>query len=358
MEGALPQTWPNAAELLTGSTLDGGWKVVELLPRRPGATGGNFSVGYRVEHPDGRQGFCKALDYASALSRPNTPEALHLATEEYIFERDLHRKCEERRMSRILTALDDGQTFVPNCPIGQVDYIIFELAQYDVRRALDVEADLEATLRLRALHNVAAGLRQLHQAHIAHQDVKPSNVLILRNGLGERSSKLGDLGRATDAGRPALHDVYAIAGDRQYAPPEQLYGAVPVEFGPRRLACDIYQLGGLTTFMFTGATMNSLLSAELHPSHSWLAWSGTYSEVLPYVRDAFGRILEKIRASIGSAVAGDVTDLIRHLCEPEPTCRGYAVSKIGGGNPYALQKVVSRFDLLARRASKGSLVSV
>jgi eukaryotic-like serine/threonine-protein kinase len=348
--GTLSEVGPNAAELLVGSTLEGGWQVTERLPRRLGATGGNFSVGYRVEHPDGRRGFCKALDYAQALRQPDTPEALRRATEEYIFERDLHRKCEEYRMTRILAALDDGQTVVPDCPIGRVDYIIFELAECDVRRELDIEADLEATLRLRFLHNVAVALRQLHQHNIAHQDIKPSNVLVLRSRDGQRSSKLGDLGRATDASRPAMHDVYDIAGDRNYAPPEQLYGAIPIEFGPRRLACDVYQLGSLATFMFVGATMNSLLSAELYPGHSWRAWAGTYEEVLPYVQDAFGKVIEKVRITITPVVADDLTALIRCLCEPDPSRRGHPGNGIT--SPYALQRVVTRLDLLTRRAAK------
>ena len=43
----------SAAYNLEGRMLDGGWKVVRLLVRPLGATGGNFSVGYLVESADG-----------------------------------------------------------------------------------------------------------------------------------------------------------------------------------------------------------------------------------------------------------------------------------------------------------------
>lgn len=351
-EGVLSDSAQSAAEMLVGRNLEGGWQVVERVPDRLGATGGNFSVGYRVEHPDGRLGFCKALDYAAALKEPDVPSALRQATEEYLFERDLHHKCEQYRMSRIVVALDDGEIRIPGFPIEQVSYIIFELAEYDVRHQLDIEADLEATLRLRALHNVAVALRQLHQHGIAHQDVKPSNVLIFNSQQKESFSKLGDLGRATDMSRPALHDMFTIAGDRNYAPPEQLYGMVHPEFGVRRLACDLYQLGSLILFMFTGATMTSLLYSELHPDHNWLTWDGTYDEVLPYVQDAFVNILERVHKVIMPAIADDLVALIECLCEPDPMRRGHPANRNSVVSPYALQRVVTQLDRLARRTAQ------
>jgi serine/threonine protein kinase len=350
---------PNAAEMLVGHTLEGGWRVLERLPSPPGATGSHFSVGYRVEHPDGRRGFCKALNYAEALADPaGTPDALRSLTEEYIFERDLHQKCALYHMSRIVIALDDGRITIPGCPIPQVDYIMFELADCDIRRELTKTPDLDLTLRLRTLHNIAVAVSQLHQRDIAHQDIKPSNILTMTDDNSQRSSKLGDLGRATDANRPALHDICDIAGAPAYAPPEQLYGAIPTEFAPRRLGCDLYQLGSLATFLFTATTVNSLLMAELHPGHSWLRWTGTYEEVLPYVQDAFSNVLESIHAALPEIVADRLTPLIQCLCEPDPLRRGHPVNHRYGGNPYGLQRMVTEFDLLARRAAQTSRTKV
>jgi eukaryotic-like serine/threonine-protein kinase len=345
-----PEAPRSAAELLVGLTLGDGWKVIERFEREAGQTGGNFCVGYRVEHSDGRRGFCKALDYAAVFRMGGDPATLlQRMTESYNFERDVLRKCDEFGMSRIIKILDNGVVEVEGYSIS-VSYIIMEYAQYDIRRELDQQQDLEAALRLRTLHHAATGLRQLHSAQIAHQDLKPSNVLILNPNVRQRSSKLGDLGRATDSRVPGPHDELLVAGDRNYAPPEQLYNATPIEFGPRRIACDLYHLGSLATFMFTSLSMNGLLALELHPSHLWTSWSGTYAEVLPYVRDAFGRALARFHASCPDALAERLRVVVSYLCEPDPYRRGHPVEG-NSTRPYGLQRIVSELDLLAVRAA-------
>jgi serine/threonine protein kinase len=232
-----------------------------------------------------------------------------------------------------------------------VSYMIFEYAQYDIRRELDEEKDLEAALRLRTLHHISTGLMQLHKIRVAHQDLKPSNVLVLDSRADRRSSKLGDLGRATDSQIPAPHDDYPIAGDPSYAPPEQLYNAVPVEFGPRRLACDLYHFGSLVTFMFTSVPMNGLLAMQLHQSHRPTIWTGTYGEVLPYVRDAFGRSLTILHDACPPPIADRVTKLVSYLCDPDPLLRGHPQERSNPNNQYGLQRIVSELDLLAIRAA-------
>jgi hypothetical protein len=46
---------PSAASMLLGKVLDGGWTVKSMVVPLNGSTGGHFSVGYLVEHADGRQ---------------------------------------------------------------------------------------------------------------------------------------------------------------------------------------------------------------------------------------------------------------------------------------------------------------
>ena len=55
----MTSTGTRPALSLSGLTLDGGWTVVELMHRPPTATGGHFSVGYRVRHQDGREAYLK-----------------------------------------------------------------------------------------------------------------------------------------------------------------------------------------------------------------------------------------------------------------------------------------------------------
>ena len=96
------------AEMLDGLTLDRGWRVVGRIAPAAAATGGNFSIGYVVQNLDGRRGFCKALNFAEAMFAPDPVAVLQQLTESYMFERDLMQKCQERRMSRVVLAIDDG----------------------------------------------------------------------------------------------------------------------------------------------------------------------------------------------------------------------------------------------------------
>lgn len=343
----------NAADALDGATLPGGWLVTGRVDREAGDTGGNFSINYWVRKSDGTRGFCKVLNYhwiMTALMRGADPvEALAAATSTYTFERDLARQCAD--LSKVLTAIDDGSFQIEGYAQPLVSYIIFEVADRDIRRLLNSADRLDVAVRLRCIHNLAAGIRQLHGRGIAHQDVKPSNTLVFAPDLdGRRLTKVGDLGRATSESQPMVHDELPIAGDPTYAPIEALYGEIPSGFGARRFACDLYQLGSMVSFVFTGATMNALLKTELHPSHLWSNWGGTYYDVLPYVRDAFGRAVDCIRSSAPADISARVATLVAQLCEPDVTQRGHTRTLAGGGSSYSLDRIVTELDLLSRRA--------
>ncbi len=347
----------NAAEDLVGVRLAEGWTVISRVPDRPGATGGHFSIAYMAQHDDGREGFCKVLNYQMAFASGDPVAALKGMVDAYTFERDLLRQCGDERLSRVVLSVGDGQFARPGYAIPTVSYMIFEIAEGDIRKAMDLNPGVELASKLRWLHHSATGLWQLHQRGVAHQDVKPSNVLVFgADEQGEVSGKIGDLGRATDPRRPMWHDGLPIAADSTYAPPEQLYGATPTEFGPRRLACDVYQLGSVACFVLAGAPMNGLLKLELYPTHNWDNWAGTYAEVLPYVRDAFGRAAARVEAALGGGeLATRIGALVRDLCDPDPAQRGHRVTRTRPGSPYDLERVVTEFDLLSKRARLAAL---
>lgn len=340
----------NAAADLVGKVLPGGWRVERQLDRRQDDTGGNFSINYWVVKDSGTKGFCKVLNYEWLMNSLGDPvAALREATSIFEFERDLARQCSG--LSKVVTAIDDGSVMMDEYRYGLISYIIFEVADRDIRRLLNTSDLLDAAVRLRAIHNLATGIRQLHALRIAHQDVKPSNTLVFSpDEFGTRSTKVGDLGRATAPGRPMSHDQLSVAGDRTYAPPEALYGEVPSDFGPRRLACDLYQLGSMVSFIFTGSAFNALLKLELHPIYYWGEWRGSYREVMPYVRDAFGRASQRVAAEAPPEVSDRVLRLVRMLCEPDPYRRGHPRSVKQPGNQYALERIVTELDLLVRGA--------
>ena len=337
------------AQQLHGMTLDGGWKVVEVVQASAQGTGGNFSQGYIVENSGGKRAFLKALDYSRALRAPDPPTALKALIDAYIFERDVLHRCRDKRLDHVVLAIADGTVRVSGEP---VQYLILELAEGDVRSQADKAARFDTAWILRALHHVAVGSSQSHREGMAHQDVKPSNILAFDGG---KTSKLGDLGRAAYQGHTPPHEILNIAGDPAYAPPELLYRYVDPDWNRRRLGCDAYLLGSMVVFFFTGVGMTALLRKELHPSHAWDRWAGDFDSVLPYVRDAFERATALVRQQVPDELKDEIILTIRELCEPDVRLRGHPRSRAQRGNQFSLERYVSRFDLLARRAELGLL---
>ena len=232
---------------LHGVELPGGW-TADLELSGSSQTGGNFSYGYRVTHTDGRKAFLKALDYSKAFRDDDPPAALQALTAAYLFERTILQTCKTRRMDRVVQSIDFGNVVVDHTDLGRVDYLIMEIAEGDVRTFLSASDKIELAWKLRALHHIATGLHQLHGANIAHQDVKPSNVLVFEATV----SKIADLGSASQKGSVCPRDDRAFAGDPAYAPPELLYGHRDPDWTTRRFGCDAYLLGSMVVFMFTG----------------------------------------------------------------------------------------------------------
>jgi eukaryotic-like serine/threonine-protein kinase len=107
-------------------------------------------------------------------------------------------------------------------------------------------------------------------------------------------------------------------------------------------------------FFFTGLSATALLMEELAFDHRWLQWRGTFDEVLPYLRDAFGRVIETFANQFKNEdLKKQLTDIARELCDPDPALRGDPTNRARGSNPFSLERYVTKFDLLSRRAAAG-----
>jgi serine/threonine protein kinase len=345
---------------LEGKKLDGGWLVGAPIPVGKSATagtGGNFSLAYHVMGPNGEKAFLKALDYSRAMQSKEVARALQVMTTAFLFECDVLNKCREQRLNRVVYAITSGTITIdePNDK-GVVEYLIFDLADGDLRQHIQRSNQFDIAWRLRSLHNIAAGLKELHTSGIYHQDLKPSNVLI----FNERNSKLADLGRAIYEGHTAAHYRLPLAGDPAYAPPDLAYGAVPSTMQQWRLSCDAYHLGSMVVFFFAGLGMTPLLMKYLDISLQprippfFGQWSGTYEEVMPYVRDAFDRAVIEFSGEVQHPKLREVLSrIVRELCEPEAKLRGHPKHRNVNGNSFSLEKYITEFDLLTHRARVG-----
>lgn len=332
------------ARMLEGKDLEGGWTVVRRLDKKPNATGGHFSTGYEVVNKDGRRGFLKALDYQAAFQASDTARALNALTMGYNFERDLCLKCGRNDLKNVVHAIASGElTANPLEPYSKVSYLIFEMADGDIRSHLDAAETFDAAFLLRTLHHVAVGLNQLHRVNVAHQDLKPSNVLVFKS---DDVSKIADLGRAWSEGMPAPHDAFQVAGDLSYAPPELRFGYVDPDQKRRRFGSDLYHLGSLATFLFTRVHMNGLLLKNLTGMsipHSF----GSYSDALPYYKAAFGQAVEEFSMQTPELVRTDLAAIVSQLCEPDPVQRGHPENR--KTDQFSLERYISWFKYLAHR---------
>jgi serine/threonine protein kinase len=253
-------------------------------------------------------------------------------------------------MDRVVRALASGETWVEMPAGGEVvQYLIFELANADVRKHLAALAEFDMAWALRSIHHIAVGVRQLHTGEIAHQDLKPSNVLVF-NG---RESKIADLGRASLYGKSIAHDEAPFPGDPTYCPPEFLYGHIEPDWIRRRFGSDLYMLGSMIVFFFTNVGMTTLLLDELEEPYRPETWEGTYEEVLPYVHDAMGRVIGRfealVRVDLTDELGRDLSRIVRELCDPLPVRRGHpSLRRLK--NPCDLERYITRFDILARKA--------
>ena len=334
------------ASSLLGVTLDGGWQVTSELSRPEGSSGGRFSHHYIVER-EGQRAFLKALDFSEAFEPGvDTIKFLSDFTSAFEHERDVLIHCKERRFSKVVVAIDHGHVQVPGIEgmNGRVFYLIFELADGDVRCQVDRTNRFDPLWSMQAIKDVCLGLYQVHGAMIAHQDTKPSNVLIFKR----EGFRIADFGRSSRRGRSVWYDNRPIAGDRNYSPPELLYGFTHPDFAARRIGCDLYMLGNLISFMFTGVNVTAALMASLDKQFHWRLWHGTYDQVLPQVNEAFTRVLEALEPQIPEQVRAHIIQIIRELCNPDLSKRGHPKS-IGGYSQYSLERYVSKLDLLYKR---------
>jgi len=104
--------------------------------------------------------------------------------------------------------------------------------------------DLEKVISIGA--QTAKGLQHAFKNRIVHRDVKPSNILLTRNGL----AKLTDFGLAKpmdEAGMSGITAAGVTMGSLNYMSPEHIHDA---KWADQR--SDIYSLGATMYHMLTG----------------------------------------------------------------------------------------------------------
>lgn len=327
---------------LKGKTTPAGWLIGDQVSFAADHTGGYFSDCYYVEK-DGRKAFLKALDIEKF-----DISLIGWLLSAFNYEADLAKLCRDKRLVRISQVIEyDKVERDPTAPpvLRQVPFLIFELADGDIRATVDVSKNVSDQWRFKVLHQTTLALLQLHKEQIAHQDLKPSNVL----RFGDRL-KLGDLGRSSLRGKAAPHDGEAIAGALSYAPFEQRYGYLRSNWLERRLSVDVFHLGCLLIFNFTNTCFPELVIKKLADAHKPGAWGDSYEQVVDHIKAAMIAVLSELSEEFPEAFRKDMIDIVLDLCDPSPITRGRAGIEKSVAGPLWLERYVSKFDILQKRA--------
>jgi hypothetical protein len=106
----------------------------------------------------------------------------------------------------------------------------------------------------------------------------------------------------------------------------------------------------MAVFLFTGVGITPLMYGQLRSEHHWEVWTGSFEDVLPYVRDSWDAVVEDSSETIDLEDEGELVSLVRYLSDPDPLRRGHPANHARNGSRYGPQRFVSRFDFLAARA--------
>lgn len=136
----------------------------------------------------------------------------------------------------IVTVYDVGKS-------GDVAYIAMEFLQgRELRDILNEGKSMPVSQILDIVRQVALGLAYAHEHGIVHRDVKPSNIMVIRDG----HVKITDFGIARMASSTVQTQTGVVLGSPKYMSPEQVLGKSLDQ------RSDIFSLGVMLFEMLTG----------------------------------------------------------------------------------------------------------
>jgi eukaryotic-like serine/threonine-protein kinase len=289
---------------LVGTTI-GSWRVESVV----GA--GGMGVVYRAERADAA---FKRLAALKVIRPGSDSEGI---VRRFQAERETLAALDHPNIARLL---DGGST-----PDGQPYFVMEFVEGVPIDRYCD-EQRLPIARRLRLFEAVCAGVQYAHENLVVHRDLKPDNILVMRDG----TPKLLDFGVAKLAG------VGTTPGDEpgtatwlmtpDFASPEQLGGRAST------IATDIYSLGVLLYVLLAGDQPYRLQSgtpleierelldkALLPPSR--MALDGPRAEAAAAGRDTTPERLAR-------RLAGDLDAIVLRAMGRDPASRYSSVDQI------------------------------
>ena len=183
---------------LTGKTI-GGWTVGNQVASSDKTA--KYALFYEVRN-DGGNAIMKVLNYdkchnGSLDGAHDRASLMARETSAFHFESSLAKECTGNRMGNVIRYIDSGDIELTDYHIKTVSYIIYEMSEGKIGDFLtfssktDFVVDLGMLVeKLKSLHQVTKGVRQLHAKFIAHHNITPQSVEVFE---ANTLSKVGGL---------------------------------------------------------------------------------------------------------------------------------------------------------------------
>ena len=183
-----------------------------------------------------------AVVYKALCHRLNRYDAVKIMRDDMAADEDFRRRfCAESHAVAMLSHPNIVAVYDVSHS-DDIEYIVMELVDgITLRQYMDRKGKLSWQETLHFVRQIARALAHAHERGIIHRDIKPQNIMLLRDG----TVKVGDFGIAALENEIQEQDGQAV-GSVHYMAPEQARGEYP------DVRSDLYSLGIVMYEMLTG----------------------------------------------------------------------------------------------------------
>jgi hypothetical protein len=217
-----------------------GYRVGSWEVRDPIATGAFGSV-YEARCAQPREGLPKSAALKFLPTGTGTPRQLTHLRELAEREVELHRRLTRPRLIRMYETLTVDDSDHPELDGATV--LVLERAEGSMATLLDRSPHPPQGPAL--LAQTCEGLAQLHSAGWVHGDLKPANVLLMKDG----SARLADFNMAAEL--EGTHAYTPAFSTPDYTPPELLWSEIGERGRQIRPSADVWAFGVLAHLVLT-----------------------------------------------------------------------------------------------------------
>lgn len=184
-----------------------------------------------------------AVVYKAKCHRLNRYVAVKILKEEFASDEEFRRKFHDEAQAVAMLSHPNIVNIYDVSRSGNVDYIVMELIDgITLKEYLSRRGQLSPKEVTVFATQIARALEHAHDHNIIHRDIKPQNIMLLRDG----TVKVADFGIAHFASNESTYSKGEAIGSVHYVSPEQAKGS----YVDNRT--DLYSLGVVMYEMITG----------------------------------------------------------------------------------------------------------